>query len=749
MKKKFLLILLFLSTNALQANAPQNFETEFNCGIDSFRQGNYTQALDHLKKAVEFDPTQAQTYYNIGLIYLARQDYAQACASFEQATKYKPDYTKAYNFKAQACQKLEKLDDAIACYQKMLELGAAPADTYSSIGRIQRSQNKFDAAIESYKKALEFDSRNIVTLFDIAYIHTFQGAYEAAIPYYEKLLSINPDITDAACNFAHTLKYLGRINSAETYYKQVLTKWPEFAHAHYGLAECALSLGDFETGWKSFEWRWKRDDNSRNFKKKLWDGSNVSGKTIMLRAEYGQGDTMQFIRYAQLLKEQGATVILEAQHTLITLLSRCPYLDAVIPVVDTVEQLPYFDFQVPVMSLPYYFHTTLQTVPNNIPYIQAAPELVEYWKEKLNHDPVVAKGYDGQGTNFKIGICWGTSPYYEQFKSALSKKAVTLTSFYCLSQIPGVTLYSLQKMDGLDQLNALPAGMTVHDFGSDFDNNHGRFMDTAAVIENIDLVVTVDTSVTHLAGALGKPVFVLLPKVADWRWMLDRNDPSIDPKGRTQDDAEKNKYFTDISGNKRDVATHTPWYPHMRLFRQKNVGDWDSVLSEVCQEVAKILELRATKRSKLAQSPSTTLDGNLKPETISVMAEVQIGELIDKITILQIKMDNIKDAAKLVNIKAELETLLATCNRDVPQSLKLKTLWQELLEVNKKLWDIEDDIRDKERAREFDNAFIKYARSVYYTNDERCRIKRELNMLAGSRLIEEKSYTDYTISMKK
>jgi len=698
MNKKLLLSLLsFISViNYAMVGAAENFETQFNRAIELFKQQQYAQAIEHFKKAISIDPSQPQSYFNLGLIYLEQQNYEQACQAFEQATKHKTDYLKAYNFLGQVYQKLEQLDKALTAYQKMIEHGSTAPDTHFALARIYRTQNKFDDAKHHYKKVLELDPNNINALFDISYIHTHQGFYEAAIPYYEKLLAINPNITDAICNFSHTLKYVGRISEARNYYQKVLAEWPEFPHAHYGFAECSLALGDFKSGWKSFEWRWKRDQNTRNYSKKLWDGSNVSGKTIMLRAEYGQGDTMQFIRYAQLLKQQGAKVILEAQHTLINLLSRCPYLDSVIPVVDTVDQLPAFDFQIPVMSLPYYFHTTLQTIPSSFPYLYADPKLVNHWKEELKTN-----------SNFKIGICWGTSPYYEQFKSAFSKKAINLATFAPLARCPGVTLYSLQKMDGLDQLNDLPNGMVVHNFGDDFDFKHGRFMDTAAVIENIDLVVTVDTSVAHLAGALGKKVWVLLPQVADWRWMLNRKD--------------------------------SPWYPTMQLFRQTVSGDWDSVMDEVYKDLTQLLAERNSKKEKKTD----------QADTISVVAEVQVGELIDKITILQIKMERIKDPAKLINIKAELDTLLDTCNHSVPHSLKLKTLWNELLEVNSELWVIEDDIRDKERAREFDDSFVKLARSVYYTNDERCRIKRELNLLAGSRLIEEKSYTDYTIPLKK
>ncbi|MDR3549800.1 MAG: DUF6165 family protein, partial [Candidatus Babeliales bacterium] len=642
-----------------------------------------------LKKAIAINPNHEQTYFNIGLIYLTQEDHTQAASYFQQAIEHKIDYIKAYSYLGQAYQKLERFDDALNCYNKMNQYAPPSAELHINMARLYKATHKPDQELNSYKQALALEPHNIIALFDISYLYTNSGNYQAAIPYYEKLLSVDPTIIDAECNFAHTLKYLGHYERAYDHYQKVVKAMPNFAHGYYGLAECALALGDFEHGWPAFEWRWKRSPNDRNFSKKLWDGSSsLVGKTVMLRAEYGQGDTMQFIRYAKLLKQQGATVILEAQTTLITLLSQCSYLDAVVPVVDSVDQLPYFDFQIPVMSLPYYFKTTADTVPTDIPYLKANQKLIEHWKQELKND-----------TNFKVGICWGTSPYYEQFKSALSKKAINLESFLPLSQIRGVSLYSLQKMDGVDQLNALPQGMIVHDFGSEFDYTHGRFMDTAAVIENLDLIVTVDTSVAHLAGALGKPVWILLPTVADWRWMINRND--------------------------------TPWYPNMQLFRQTITGDWDSLLNEVSRKIETLLVEREI--ASIGLNP------------VSIMAEVQVGELIDKITILQIKMKRIKDPAKLVNIKAELDTLLATCNREVHQTTTLKSLWNELLEVNTSLWLIEDDIRDKERAREFGDSFVKLARAVYYTNDERCRIKRELNLLTGSRLIEEKSYTDYTI----
>ncbi|MCX5922301.1 MAG: DUF6165 family protein [Candidatus Dependentiae bacterium] len=682
-----LILTLIISTSAIA----ESFETYFNLGVECFRQQQNEQALTHFQKAIEFEPDHAPTYFNAGLICMEQKNYSQACNYFEQAITHNPNYTKAYHFLGQSYQHLHNYDAALKHYRKVMELNPSSTDTLIAMAGTLRAQDKNSQAVEILKKALTLDPNNLITLFDLGLLNTLQEKYEDATTYYKKILSSHPNMPNVTCNLAHVLRYQGLIQEALTYYKKTLSFWPTDAHTHYGFSECSLALGDFQSGWQSFEYRWKREHNPRDFGTRLWDGSDLAGKKILIRAEYGQGDTIQFIRYAQLLKEQGATVILEAQNTLVTLLSLCPYLDTVVPVADRLEQLPAHDFQVPVMSLPYYFHTTVATIPTTIPYITAHPTLVTHWQEQLKSD-----------TNFKIGICWEGSPYYEQFKSARSKKAVQLAAFAPIAQLPGVSLYSLQKMNGTEQLAALPQGMTIHSFNDEFDNKHGRFMDTAAVIQNLDLIITVDTSVTHLAGALGKPVWVMLPLVADWRWMIDRND--------------------------------CPWYPSsMRLFRQHSMGDWTSVISTMAGELKAVLEQRCTKKFITNQLPTT----------LSIMAEIQIGELIDKITILQIKAQQIKDPAKLKNITTELDTLLATCKNSVPQTAELEKLWEDLLTINKSLWVIEDDIRDKERVLEFDHEFIRLARAVYYTNDERCRIKRAINELSGSRLIEEKSYRDY------
>lgn len=310
-----------------------------------------------------------------------------------------------------------------------------------------------------------------------------------------------------------------------------------------------------------------------------------------------------------------------------------------------------------------------------------------HWKPRIEQFP-----------GFKIGLGWQGSATFrgDQLRS------IPLKHYAPLSQIPGVTLLSLQKNDGLDQIQSLEPKFRVEVL-ENLDEKGGAFMDTAAVMQHLDLVITSDTALAHLAGALGRPVWVALSTASDWRWFRDRSD--------------------------------SPWYPAMRLFRQKTLGDWDSVFAEMAKEL----------QIQLA-SPAPKLFGEaetLKQPAKSIRVEVAPGELIDKITILEIKQEHITDADKLSNVRKELEVLIECRATSLPAVPELESLTASLKDINKQLWKIEDGIRDCERNQDFGETFIELARAVYKTNDKRALLKREINDLLGSRLIEEKSYASY------
>lgn len=657
---------------------PTHFESHFFLGNTYLQQGKQREAIQVYQEALKLRPDSVQTRFNCAVALDAIGQPDEAITELEHAIHMQPSYIKARIMLATILQNLGNNKDALAQYQHIISIDPDNFDAHLAAASIEAYQHNFVKAIEHYKKAIFLRPNDLHANFNLGYAYNQMGKLDKAVKTYEKMLSFAPDCIDVQCNLAHTLRYLGQVHEAITYYKQVLQQLPDQANAHYGYAEALLKTGNFKKGWKEFEWRWQREADTRGFTNNMWDGNeNLAGKTVLVRAEYGQGDTIQFIRFAKFLKELGATVVAEVQHTLVSLLSCCPYLDDVVSINDP---LPTFDVQIPVMSLPYKCGVkTEKEIPAEIPYLELPEQLVTHWKKELARDG-----------NFKIGICWEGSTYYDSIRSPLSKKAMHLEMFKAISEIPNTTLYSLQWGNAENQIHEVDFEI-IH-FGSDFDVSNGRFMDSAAVIKNLDMVITVDTSVAHLAGALGTPVWILLPSVADWRWMIDKKE--------------------------------TPWYPNATLFRQENHGDWISVIDNVKKTLSHYIEQKKKKSDVVA-------------------AEISIGELIDKITILQLKNKYITDEEKLINIRKEFDVLCETRDTKVPQCKELDQLTHQLLHVNQLLWDIEDAIRDKERNKAFDDEFIQLARSVYVTNDERCAIKRKINLILGSNLVEEKSYAAY------
>jgi hypothetical protein len=294
-----------------------------------------------------------------------------------------------------------------------------------------------------------------------------------------------------------------------------------------------LLLGDYPNGWRGYETRWRIPESfpPRDFRQPVWDGSDISGKTVLLHAEQGFGDTIQFCRYAPLVAERGATVIVECQPPLAALLQTLAGVKQVVP---RGEPLPDFDLQCPLLGLPLRFGTTVETTPARVPYLHADEQRVARWREKI-----------GQGDGLRVGIAWAGAAGYGNDQ----RRSLTLSSFAPLAQIEGIRWYSLQKGDAAKQAEHPRQGMHLFDFTSDLND----FADTAALIANLDLLICVDTAVAHLGGALGKPVWTMLPFCPDWRWMLGRED--------------------------------SPWYPTMRLFRQPTRGDWLSVMQRIRGEL--------------------------------------------------------------------------------------------------------------------------------------------------------------------
>lgn len=528
----------------------ESFENLFKIGNDLFKKEQYNDAALYYKKALKINPTCSHTCFNLGQAYYWAKNYQKALDSYKKTIRNNPQHDRAYAQIGRLFFDVKQYNDAILPLEKALELDEKNIEVRLLLVRMYNQQQSYDKALKTLNAGLALTPDDINLQFEKANTYNTLNKLEEALEIYRALDKKAPNNPSIIYNIAFTLKKLGRVTESIPYYNKTLELNPDHSDAWFSRGLAYLVLGDFEKGWEGYEWRYHKPENGslRSYQQPRWNGTDdINGKTILIHSEQGLGDTFQFIRYAQLLKNKNATVIAAVQKPLVTLIGLCPYIDKVVAISD--ETMPEFDVHAPIMSLPYVLHTRIDSIPNTIPYIFADEALTQEWQKKLASDK-----------NFKIGICWQGNDNYAtpNLRTAVALKSVQADEFAPICAIPGVSVYSLQKTTGTDQLNNLSKGINIISFDGDFDNSHGRFMDTAAVIKNLDLVITVDTSISHLASALGTPTWVMLPNPADWRWMIDRTD--------------------------------SPWYPNViRLFKQPTPGDWKSMIAEVAQELQKYI----------------------------------------------------------------------------------------------------------------------------------------------------------------
>lgn len=364
--------------------------------------------------------------------------------------------------------------------------------------------------------------------------HFYAGRFAVAEELCREILHNLPDDGAAHQILAGALHMQGRLGDSLIASRRALAIYPGNMYAHLTSAHTLLLMGRFQEGWEEWEWRFKckafRLPN-QEFKKPRWDGSPLEGRTVLLHEDHENGDTIQMVRYVPIVAALGGRVIVRCQRRLFRLVRSVSMVDQVIAEGD--EPLS-FDVHVPLFSLPCILKTELDTIPADVPYLTAEDARIGLWRRRIGN------------SGFRVGIVWQGNP------ASLDDhwgRSIPLRCFEPLARIPGVRLISLQKIHGLEQLTDLPEGMAVETLGGDFDEGPDGFVDTAAAMMALDLIITCDTSVAHLAGALGRPVWVALKWLPDWRWMMGRRD--------------------------------SPWYPMMRLFRQKTPGDWEGVFREI------------------------------------------------------------------------------------------------------------------------------------------------------------------------
>lgn len=653
---------------------PDLAEAHYSLANALLSQGKRDLALHQYRRALECKPDYAEAYKNLGVLLKERGQVEEALRCFQQAVQHKPDYALAHFEAGNARHVRGELDAALACYRQALRFRPNLFEAHINLGNVLKDQNRLDEALASYRCALLLQPDSALTHNNLGVIYLEQGKLPDAEASFQRALEIAPDLADTHNNLGLVLTKQGRLDESLASHQKAVDLAPANAEWRLNRALAWILDGNYAQGWPEFEWRLRHSETAlRTFPQPFWTGAALDGKTILIHTEQGLGDTFLFLRYVRLVKERGGRVLLECPPLLLRVLRGCPGVDAL---VGRGSALPPFDVHVPLLSLPAIFKTTLASVPAAVPYLCADPELVRSWGNELHSVRAC-----------KIGIQWQGNPRYRADRD----RSFPLAFLEPLARLEGVQLISLQKGPGSEQIGALAGRFSVLDPSDRLDVTRGAFMDTAAVIHNLDLVIAADTVVAHLAGALGAPLWAALSFVPCWYWQLRRTDSC--------------------------------WYPSARLFRQPRPGDWEPVFRQMAAEL----------RQKLTRTgPKKTL-----------LAEISPGELIDKITILQIKREHIGDAAKLHNVLRELETLEAAHEQMLKPSADLLRLTAELKTINSRLWDIEDEIRDRERNQDFGSRFIELARSVYRSNDRRAALKRQINELLGSALIEEKAYTPY------
>jgi tetratricopeptide (TPR) repeat protein len=485
--------------NAVLGHQPASFDALHGLGQIKYLRGNLPTALVLIQEALKSDCGRAEGFASLGLVFYSLKDFERALRSYAEGLRLAPEDAELLNRRGVALLELGRTRDALADFERALVTDPQNLDLLGNRGNALFKLNRPVEAIEVYDRALEH----------------------------------RPDNAALLTNRAIALRRLDRPHEALMSAARAIAAKPDFASAHFVEASVRLALGDFAAGWRGYEWRWggALAGQQRKFAAPLWLGKEpLEGKTILLHAEQGFGDTLQFVRYAPLLSARGARVVLEVQPQLVRLLSGMSGVDCVLP---RKAPLPDFDFHCPLLSLPLAFGTELATIPAVVPYLAPPAEAAAAWRGRLpDRRP-------------RVGLVWSGERAHDNDLN----RSIRLETLAPLLDIPDIQFVSLQHDVREHDARFLQTRTDVFQIGQEFSD----FADTAAAIAQLDAVIAVDTAVAHLVGALGKPLLLLLPFAADFRWLRGRDD--------------------------------SPWYPSARLIRQQEFGDWSGAIALLRDEL--------------------------------------------------------------------------------------------------------------------------------------------------------------------
>jgi predicted Zn-dependent protease len=500
--------------------------------------GRLDEAAEILEKIVMKRPREARALHMLGVAYAMRGKFVEAESLLGRAQDASPRSAIILTDFAALFVKANRHAEALPLLEKALRLEPDLKQARFYYGVVLTSLDRPHEALEVFDRLAEREPTSALYQHNRASLLVQFGRHDEADPIVDRILTSELYYPPASLLKGLIEMNRGKFAEALSIYDRILARTPDYAEAVYNRGFLRLLTGQWVSGWVDYESRWKRENSPKvgpNLSAPHWRGEPLGGRTLLVYAEQGLGDIFMCCRYMPLLRKQGAEVYFLGPAQLVPLLRT---MSEDIHYVDSVPADQEFDFQVALMSLPGQFGTDLTNIPRDVPYLHAAPEKVKHWKKEIGA---------GSGA-LKIGINWQGNP-----KAKVDAgRSIPLREFYSISQLPGVRLISLQKHAGLEQLQDLPSGMTVETLES---SGTDGFIDTSAVMQNMDLIVSSDTSIANLAGALGLPAFIALKRIPDWRWMLDRSD--------------------------------CPWFPTLRLFRQKTDGKWSDVFEAIAAEIAR------------------------------------------------------------------------------------------------------------------------------------------------------------------
>lgn len=542
-------------------------------GVAQAMQGKLDAAIVTFSRAIDAEPSESLGYYNLGYAYERSRRWDGAIAAYQKAIAIRPQYPQALNnlthVLRQAGRTAEAIEagqkaialqpnffeahlnlgnallqqgmagQAVAIYQQAIALRPASPEAYNNLANALNQAGQKAEAIENYKKAVALRPDFVGALTNLANLQEDAGDFDAALALLNRALALQPGNARIYNSLGTALGSQGRLDEALDAFRRAIELEPEYMPPRLNLAHVYLAKGDLANGFAGYETRPQRTAAfDAESPAPLWNGQELHGRRILLRVEQGQGDIIQFVRYVPMVRERGGRPVMQLPRSLVDLLrGQC----GIEQVVGHDEPMPGADVQYPLLSLPNLFQTRLETIPAKVPYLSADPGLVEEFRERI--DP----------HSFNVGLNWAGKAVPDR------RRSFPLSALAPLAEIEGVRFHSLQKGAQATEAFRPPFGMELSNLLAEFED----FVHTAALMANMDLIITCDTSVAHLAGAMGLRTWILLPFAADWRWLRNRSD--------------------------------SPWYPTARLFRQPKTGDWTGVVAEVAEALRSALKEPRTK----------------------------------------------------------------------------------------------------------------------------------------------------------